>query len=226
MLKFEDKIGAIDELIQKNRGRWRLADIGGFGFEDVAQTIRIHIFNKWSQWDQVRPFEHWCNKIIINQIKNTVRNRYSRDAPPCASCPFDRGGDLCGYTESGAKCGECPSFRKWAKKKQNKFLLKTASSIDVDTFRETHDRSDPVSSIKLESSIPKFHRFICQFLNPKMQNFYFLIYVKSMKDDEVIENLKKINGKGITKRQLITIRKNLQIVAKKKIIDFDPENEY
>jgi hypothetical protein len=122
MLKFEDKIDNINQLIQKNRGRWHLSDIGGFGFEDVAQTIRIHIHDKWGQWDQSRPFDHWCNKLIINQIKNLVRNRYSRDAPPCSSCQFDRGGDLCGYTNSGSKCEECPLFRKWAKKKQSKFF--------------------------------------------------------------------------------------------------------
>ena len=223
MIKFEDKIKCIDSLIQKNRGRWRLSDICGFGFEDLAQTIRLHIYNKWAQWDQERPFEYWCNKIIINQIKNTVRDRYSRDAPPCFSCPFDRGSDLCGYTKSGVKCDQCPSFCKWSKKKQNKFLLKTALSINSENFKETQDFSDPISSIKLESSVIKFHKFICQFLNPKMINFYGLIYIENLKDEQVIERLKNINGKGITKRQLITIRKNLQIIAKKKISEFDPE---
>ena len=223
MIKFEDKIECIDALIQKNRGRWRLPDIGGFGFEDLAQVIRLHIHNKWDQWDQKRPFEYWCNKIIINQIKNTIRNRYSRDAPPCASCPFDRGGDLCGYTKSGAKCGECPSFKKWSKKKRNKFLLKTATSIDSDNFRETQDFSDPITSIRLEICVGKFHHFICKFLNPKMINFYGLIYIENLKDEQVIERLKSKNGKGITKRQLITIRKNLLIIAKKKISEFDSE---
>jgi hypothetical protein len=226
MLNFEDKIDSINELIQKNRSRWHLSDIGGFGFEDLAQTIRVHIFKKWNQWDQSRPFEHWCNRIIINQIKNTVRNRYSRDAPPCASCPFDRGGEFCGYTSSGIKCGQCPSFKKWSKKKRNKFLLKTPISIDTTTFLEQKDSFDPSSSIKLEVSIPKFHIFICQFLNAKMQNFYKLIYINNWTDEQIIEFLKKTNGKGITKRQLITIRKNLQTIAKKKISEFDPEHEY
>jgi hypothetical protein len=44
-----------------------------------------------------------------------------------------------------------------------------------------------------------------------------------LKDEEVIERLKNTNGKGITKRQLITIRKNLQNIAKKKISEFDSE---
>jgi hypothetical protein len=56
-----------------------------------------------------------------------------------------------------------------------------------------------------------------------MVNFYGLIYIENLKDEQVIERLKNINGKGITKRQLITIRKNLQIIAKKKISEFDPE---
>jgi hypothetical protein len=226
MIKFEEKIECINSLIQKNRGKWHLSDIGGFGFDDVAQTIRLHIYNKWPLWDQSRPFEHWCNKLIIHQIKNIVRNRYSRDAPPCSSCPFDRGGELCGYTDSGLKCEECPQFKKWSKKKQSKFFLKTAISIDQETFKEAQDFSDPISSMKLESSVCKFHIFIKQFLNPKMANFYHLMYVENLSDDEVIEEIKSLNGKGITKRQLTTIRKKLQIIAKSKIPEFDPEYEY
>lgn len=226
MFNFEDKINSIDELIKKNKNRWSLSDIGGFSFEDLAQIIRLHIYNKWEQWDQSRPFEHWCNRIIINQIKNTVRNRYSRDAPPCTSCPFDRGGESCGYTNSGVKCGECPAFQKWSRKKRNKFYLKSPISIDSASFVERMDFLDPLSSIKLEKSIPKFHIFLCKFLNIKMQNFYKLIYINELTDDQIIETLKKTNGKGITKRQLVSIRKKLQEVAEKKISEFDPGHEH
>ena len=224
MLKFEDKITCIDKLIQKNRGRWHLSDIGGFGFEDVAQTIRLHIYTKWDQWDQKRPFEPWCNKIIVNRIKNSVRDHYSKDAPPCRDCKFDRGANLCGYTDSGTKCEECPLFKKWAKKKQDKFLLKTASSIDVETFKETQDFSDPIVARRMESNILKFHKYIMQFLNPKMANFYQLIYVENLKDDQVSQKLKERIGRGITKRQLIEIKNTLQQVAKSKISEFDPES--
>lgn len=223
MIKFEDKIDCINRLIQKNKGRWHLSDIGGFGYEDVAQIIRLHIYNKWPQWDQTRPFDCWCNKIIIHQIKNCVRNVYSKDAPPCASCPFDRGNDLCGYTDSGIKCAECPAFAKWSKKKQDKYLIKTATSIHAENFVEKQDFSDPAVAMKLEENIDKFHIFICQFLIPRMANFYKMIYVENLNDDQVIEKLKKTTGKGITKRQLIIIRKTLQSIAREKISEFDPE---
>jgi hypothetical protein len=223
VIKFEDKIACIDRLIQKNRSRWHLSDIGGYGYEDVAQAIRLHIYNKWSQWDQSRPFDCWCNKVIIHKIKNSVRDNYSKDAPPCTSCPFDRGGELCGYTSNNLKCEECPAFKKWAKKKQDKFLLKTASSIDVETFKETPDNANPAIALQVEDSIPKFHKFIIQFLNPKMVNFYTMIYIQNLKDDQVIAKLKETNGKGITKRQLMIIKKSLQTVAKSKISEFDPE---
>lgn len=223
MLKFEEKIKCIDRLIQRNRGKWHLSDFCGFGFEDVAQTIRVHIYEKWPQWNQERPFDPWCNKLIVNFIKNTVRNHYSKDAPPCSSCPFDRGGELCGYTNSGVKCDQCPSFKKWAKKKRSKFLLKTASSIDVETFKETQDFSDPIVAIRMEDNILKFHKYILQFLTPKMANFYQLIYIEGLKDDQVSQKLKQQIGRGITKRQLIDIKSSLQEVAKSKIADFDPE---
>lgn len=223
MIKFEDKIESIDRLIQKNRGKWHLSDIGGFGFDDVAQIIRLHIYEKWSLWDQTRPFDCWCNKIIINQIKNCVRNVYSKDAPPCSSCPFDRGNDLCGYTNSGTKCGECPAFQKWSKKKKNKFLLKTASSIDADSFKEAPDFSNPIDSIRLEQNIELFHKYIVQFLNPKIANIYNMIYVENLKDDQISIRLKEATGKGITRRQLIVIRKNLENLAKEKIKHFISE---
>ena len=225
MLKFEDKIDCINRLIQKNRGRWHLGDIGGVGFEDIAQTIRLHIYNKWDQWDQNRPFDCWCNKIVIHQIKNCVRNIYSKDAPPCSNCPFDRGGDLCGYTNSGLKGSECASFKKWAKKKQDKYLIKNASSINAENFQERQDFSDFGNAIKLETSIEKFHTYICQFLNQRMGNFYKMIYVQNLTDNEVINKLKQETGRGITKRQLFLIKKNLQAVAKLKISEFDPDHE-
>lgn len=223
MIKFEDKIESIDKLIQKNRGKWHLSDISGHSFEDIAQIIRIHIFNKWDLWDQERPFECWCNKIIIHQIKNCVRNIYSKDAPPCRGCPFDRDGDLCGYTSTGTKCAECPAFKKWSKKKQAKYLIKTATSIDSESFKDSSDHSDPGVAVKVEGDIPKFHQFILQFLNPKMQGFYILIYIRNYNDNQVIDFLKKNTGKGITKRQLLLIKKNLQTVARNNIAKFDPE---
>lgn len=225
MIKFEEKIDCINKLIQKNRGKWHLSDMAGFSFEDIAQIIRIHIFKKWALWDQKRPFECWCNAIIVNQIKNCVRDIYSKDAPPCSKCPFDRGGELCGYTNSGTKCSECPAYKKWSKKKQTKFLLKTATSIDTDYYQDTQDYTDPSIALKVEASIPKFHKFMLEILPQKQATFYTLMYIKNLNDEEVISRLKEINGKGITKRQLFVIRKNLQEIAKSKISEFDPDHD-
>ena len=76
----------------------------------------------------------------------------------------------------------------------------------------------------MESNILKFHKYIMQFLNPKMANFYQLIYVENLKDDQVSQKLKERIGRGITKRQLIEIKNTLQQVAKSKISEFDPES--
>lgn len=221
MIKFEDKIECIDKLILKNKGRWRLADMEGLSFDDVAQIIRLHIYNKWSLWDQERPFECWCNKLIIHQITNCVRNVYYKDAPPCSSCPFDRDGELCGYTSNGLKCAECPAYKKWSKKKQSRFLLKTATSINTETYKETPDHNDPSVAIKIESSIPKFHAFILSAVPEKMGNWYKLMYIDNLSDAEIITLIKQKTNKVITKRQLALIRKQLQEIAKDKIKDFD-----
>ena len=57
-------------------------------FEDVEQIIRVHIYQKWSQWDQKRDLKPWINKIITNQFKNILRNYYLNFAKPCSSCPL------------------------------------------------------------------------------------------------------------------------------------------
>lgn len=228
-LVFEDKIQEIDDLIRKNRNRWLLSDIGGFGYDDVAQTIRLHIYEKWDLWDQSRPFPQWCNRLIINQIKNIVRDRYSRDAPPCNGCQFNRGGELCGYTESGLKCTECILYKKWVKKKKDKFFLRYTLSMDNENFVESHAESfssTPETAIEFESSTDNFHRYIRQFLTPRMLIFYHLICERKLTDAEVSKELKKLTDRGMGPRQLVTIKGYLRDIAQQHISDFDPAKKY
>ena len=76
-LKFEECIKTIDVEINKRKNKWSLTSLAWMDFEDVSQIIRIHIFKKWSLYDQTKPLGPWLNRIISNQIKNF--HRYCHD---------------------------------------------------------------------------------------------------------------------------------------------------
>ena len=121
-IKYEDKIDIINGEIRKRRGKWFLDSIPWISFEDVEQIIRIHIYQKWSQWDQKRELKPWINKIITNQFKNILRNYYLNFAKPCSSCPFDSsaaGENFCSFTKSGLQDITCPLYAKWSKSKKS-----------------------------------------------------------------------------------------------------------
>ena len=80
-IRYEDKVDVIDGELKKRKHKWHLNAVAWFGFEDVEQIIRFHIFKKWDQWDQKRPLEPWVNKIISNQLKNIFLKNENLVAP-------------------------------------------------------------------------------------------------------------------------------------------------
>ena len=85
-LKFEDCIDVISEEISKRKNKWTLTSISWMDFEDISQIVTIHIFKKWSLYDQSKPLLPWLNRIISNQLKNLIRNNYSNYCKPCLRC--------------------------------------------------------------------------------------------------------------------------------------------
>ncbi len=88
-IKYEDMSDIINVEIRKRKNKWFLDSVPWVDFSDVEQIIRVHIYQKWDQWDQSRDLKPWINKIITNQFKNILRNYYLNFAKPCTSCPFD-----------------------------------------------------------------------------------------------------------------------------------------
>lgn len=72
---FEDCIDIVNEEIEKKRSLWH-PPIFYIDFEDIAQIIRLHIYNKWSMWDQSRPLRPWIGQIVRNQFINALRDYY------------------------------------------------------------------------------------------------------------------------------------------------------
>jgi hypothetical protein len=150
---FEECLYIIDEEILKRRGKWRLTAIAWMDFDDVSQKIRLHIFNKWDQWDNTRPIRPWLNTIITNQITNLIRNNYSSFSKPCSQCKYNLGGNLCElYVNQNSSCN---IYAKWESSKKSAYDIKMPVSI-----HEYASESKDGSVSQLEINIPDTNKYI------------------------------------------------------------------
>jgi len=130
--KYEDVDSLVDEILEKNRSRWKLEVIRYYSFDDFKQDIKLHVWKKFHKWDQTKAFAPWCSKLITNQLINKKRNLFSNHSKPCSDCHWNKGMDACGWTASGLQCGECKDFSHWEKTKKSAYEMKIAGSIEAD----------------------------------------------------------------------------------------------
>ena len=130
LFSFEDKFDVICKAISKKRNKWHLNAITWMDFDDVTQIIKLHIYKKWSMWDQTKPLEPWIGRIISNQLKNLIRNNYSNYARPCLSCPHNMAEDQCSLTPNGLQSNICLLYAKWEKTKKAGYDLKMPVTIE------------------------------------------------------------------------------------------------
>lgn len=218
---FTDKIGEIDRLIETKRSKWMLTNL--LSFEDLAQILRIHIYEKFSQWDQTRPFSPWCSTVIGNIIKNEIRNRYGRLTPPCIrgkGCPFNTGEDGCQWTRSGKKDGSCPAYAKWESSKKPAYELKTASSL------EDYDGATREPDFDMIKSVDKFHELIQKNLSERLKQAYQYFYIDHLTDEQAAAKLgfkTKEKNRRPGYRQISNLKSDIFKVAKKLLEDFEVE---
>lgn len=186
---FEDKIDVIDRLLTTRKKKWNLTGVSDLDYDDVAQKVRLHIWQKWEQYDPSKPLEQWVNKIISNQIINLLEENYLKLAPPCARCPLNQGGNLCGMTKNGEQNSECPLYKKWEKVKRAGFNIKMAESI-----HDENSSSGLITSVKedinWEKVIPNFHRMMRDKLPKKLYKMYDLLYIQNKSDEEFSKIMK------------------------------------
>lgn len=184
MFKFEDKIAEIDSAIERKRSSWRLTSISWLDFDDVKQMIRLHIFKKWSQWEQDKPIEPWLCRIVSNQVKNMLRDYYYVHARPCLRCAANTGGDSCSLYNT--QCKACPIYKKWEKSKSAKHEGNIARSIYSDESCEPF-----IKSMCEESNIDYFK--VIKLLSKKIKKemskeayyVFLMMYVEHL-DEEVV----------------------------------------
>lgn len=225
MIKFEDKIDVIDELLLRNKVKWQLDAISWMDYDDVCQIIRLHIYRKWHMWDQSRPFRPWANTLINHQIKNLVRNNYSNFAKPCLKCPHNMGQDMCWITHNNKQCSACPLYAKWRKRKKYAYDVKLPVSIheNIDPDDETIDMiiTEDTSFIDFEKASKILHAKVLEKLtNERQRIIYILLFIDGRTEEYVAEEMgfkadtskrKKARYKQIKnlKKKFITIAKNI-----------------
>jgi len=179
---YEDKSDDIDLILKKYRAKWQLDAITWMDYDDVCQTIRLHIFNKWHLWDQTKPFAPWAATVASNQIKNMIRNNYSNYARPCLRCEHFLGGDGCGLLSNHIQGPQCPLYAKWMKKKANAFNLKMPVPIEnasglSEIYIEEH--------IDMSKSQERMHEAIMAELSPKHALIYRRLFMDGSSHEDV-----------------------------------------
>ena len=183
-IKFEERILDIDREIFKRKHKWSLTSLTWMDFNDVAQIIRIHINNKWAQYDQSKPLAPWVNRIITNQIRNLIRNHYGNFSRPCLKCSAFEGENLCSIY--GKQSGACSLYAKWLKSKKNAYDTKLPVSIE-NHLQEVYNK--PSENLSLDHSIKQVHLKLKNKLKPNEWIYYSKVYIENLSETEAAKAL-------------------------------------
>lgn len=161
MRSFEECLPEFDEVLKLYRGRWTLAI---YDWDDLAQDIRAHAFKKWHLYDQKYPFKPWAARLIQNQIKNALRDRYYIYQSPCLKCKFFLGEGQCKmYGEVSTKCS---LYAKFTQQKSDASNINFPVSYENSNYDSAQDFSctpkefaDDLYSMLSGVNIKIFHLF-------------------------------------------------------------------
>jgi hypothetical protein len=211
--EFDDYLSVINTEIAKRKYKWTLNSLAWMDFDDVAQIIRIHVYNKWAQYDPARPIQPWLNAVITTQIKNIIRNNHGNYARPCLRCDAAEGEKGCKIY--GTQCESCPLYADWKKRKQAAYNIKLPVSIE-NHVNEIHQISDETSDVS--SQVEKVHKKMKEVLKPIEYKVYEGLFILNEDEETVAKKLGYIsNEKGRTPgyKQIKNIRKNVIAKVKK-----------
>jgi len=218
---YEECYHIIDKVVNKFHRKWRLKAINWFDFEDVAQVVKLHIFNKWHLWDQTQPLEPWVAQVSSNQIKNIIRNNYTNYVKPCMSCEFNMGEDQCSFTRSGTQNTTCDLYAKWAKQKRAGYGIKLPLSIENHTQEVDHHQEH---TIDFEGATNKLNKL----LKLNLSEIHYKVYIMLFFDDKSEEEVAKLMGYKTTEKNRkagYKQIKNLKKMLKQKAIQLMSEHD-
>jgi DNA-directed RNA polymerase specialized sigma24 family protein len=215
LFTFEDKSEIIAKAINKKRGKWQLSAIAWMDFDDVSQIIKLHIYKKWSMWDQGKPLEPWIGRIISNQLKNLIRNNYTNYVRPCLSCPHNGGDDQCLISHNGLQNNSCLLYAKWEKQKKTGYNIKMPVTIE-NHKQEIEDNID--NSFFSFLSVELLNDEMQKALTQKQYEAYIMLFFEKQGEEEVA---KFMGYKTNEKNRMIGYKqiKNLKKLFKEKALE-------
>jgi len=179
-LTFEDAYPKIKKLLDGKRHTLHLKAVPYLGWEDFCQDVLLHIYKKWSLYDQNRKLEPWLNAVIGSKFKNFLRDHYYRHQAPCARCPLHHM-EECFYTDSGVPDTSCCFFRRWVEKNKNGYDIKLPLPIS-NHEQEVHAMED--GQMDYTKAKTQFEKKFFPILTPFESKVYVLLYQKNMSEIE------------------------------------------
>lgn len=214
---FEDNIVFIDTEIAKRKNLWNLTSIQWMDWDDVAQLIRIHVYEKWHLYNKERPLGPWLNKVISHRIKNIVRNIWGNRVRPCLRCAAAEGENLCKIYST--QCRDCPLYAAWEKSKKKAYDVEFA--LPIDTYLNDHEISyEDEQNIDVVAAA--IHKKMELILKPAEWTVYKLLFVDHIPEEQVAVKMGyKSNepGRRAGYKQIRNIRKAIMDKVKKALKD-------
>jgi hypothetical protein len=220
-LSFEDCYDVIYKEVWKRKSKWTLTALASIDYQDVSQIILLHIWKKWLQYDQNKPLLPWLSRVIMNQIRNLVRNNYTNYSRPCLRC--DAAIDQEGCRIYGEQCNTCPLYTYWTHNKQSATHIKLALPIENHTD-EVYKMPDNNTG-DIENGEKKFHVIMKKILKPMEYKVYEGLYIKHQSEDVIAKSLGFISNEGRKPgyRRIFQLDKDLKEKAKKYIEEYGIE---
>jgi hypothetical protein len=218
---FEDLYPIIEKEIEKRRCRWNLSAVPYINFDDVKQILLLHIYQKWYQYDSSRPIEPWASRIILNQIKNLLRNHYYTYAKICKNCVCSMGDDHYCTLFGSQDPSKCLVLNKWQKNKSDAFNVKVPVSAENHEY-EIVSKTDSV--IDISKALSQFDQIFKKKLTTYEYKVFRFVFVQHIPDEKTIEKL----GYKIDKDKGYKSTVGYKIVhkAKKRIMSLAKELTY
>lgn len=216
MKKFEDFIEIIDQELEKRRHKWTLDAIAWMDYQDVSQIIRLHIFKKWSLYNQTEPFLPWVNRVITNQIRNLIRNHYGNFRRPCLTCAAAESDTHCAIYIN--QCSACPLYAEWEKRKKSAHDTKLPLCLDnhaQEVFDIVEERVD------IEKATFNLHEAMRNILKALEWKIYKCLYIDHKSEDEALELMNMYCDKNSRIRELNNVKKSLFEKAEKMSKEID-----
>lgn len=182
--RYEDNIHIIDQCLDSQKGKWNETSVPWKQWEDVAQDLRKHIFEKWHTYNPERPLKPWVLRIIHNQVFNIKRNIWGKFAKPCSSCDASLPSGMCKIFTY--QSDECAQFAHWQRTKEKAYNLNNAVSMDVPNRNENEITKIQVEFKKIIFEIEEELKFQ---LTPREMQFYTLYFVQNLSEEDVVEKM-------------------------------------